>query len=179
MEFRNDKGRSKLHRLPSNKYLVQNGFWSSEFIFALQPSELTLQIPGGDPSDPPAWILGDAFLSEFYSIYDYPKSRIGLIEASETAGTISTSKVMTILLSFFIVVCAVAVLFGCLCCISKPISSLRKLFAQDEEKKEDSARDLLPTDLQASTPEDPNSRNARDYSQIDGDGLQASVPIYA
>lgn len=42
MEFRNEQGRGKLFRMPSNKYLVQNGFWSSEFIFALQPSDLTL-----------------------------------------------------------------------------------------------------------------------------------------
>lgn len=127
MEFRNENHAGKLFRLPSKKYLVQNGLWSSEFIFALQPSPLTLEIPGGDESDPPAWILGDAFLSEFYSIYDYPRARIGLVETSETAGTVSASKVATILVLFSILVCLPG-LCCVVCCFFKPIEKLRTLF---------------------------------------------------
>jgi hypothetical protein len=33
----------------------------------------------GDPSE--YWIMGDIFLQNYYSIYDYPNSRMGLIEA--------------------------------------------------------------------------------------------------
>jgi len=38
----------------------------------------------GDPSD--YWILGDIFLQHYYSIYDYPHSRMGLVEARAPGG---------------------------------------------------------------------------------------------
>lgn len=38
----------------------------------------------GDPSA--YWILGDIFLQHYYSIYDYPHSRMGLVEAREIGG---------------------------------------------------------------------------------------------
>jgi hypothetical protein len=33
----------------------------------------------GDPSN--YWILGDIFLRNYYSIYDYPHGKLGLIES--------------------------------------------------------------------------------------------------
>lgn len=38
----------------------------------------------GNPSD--YWILGDIFLQNYYSIYDYPNSKMGLVEARPLGG---------------------------------------------------------------------------------------------
>lgn len=38
----------------------------------------------GNPSD--YWIMGDIFLQNYYSIYDYPNSKMGLVEARAMGG---------------------------------------------------------------------------------------------
>ena len=38
----------------------------------------------GDPTD--YWVLGDIFLKNYYSIYDYPNKQVGLI-ASKSGGS--------------------------------------------------------------------------------------------
>lgn len=38
----------------------------------------------GNPSD--YWIMGDIFLQNYYSIYDYPNSKMGLVEARPIGG---------------------------------------------------------------------------------------------
>lgn len=40
----------------------------------------------GNPSD--YWILGDIFLQNYYSIYDYPNSKMGLVEARPVGGNV-------------------------------------------------------------------------------------------
>lgn len=37
----------------------------------------------GDPSE--YWVLGDIFLQNYYSIYDYPRGKVGLIESRRGA----------------------------------------------------------------------------------------------
>lgn len=119
LEFKSDHS-GKLFKLPASKYLVLNDPWTREYIFALQPSPLTLQVPGSKEKDKPYWILGDAFLSEYYSIYDYPRQRIGLIETSTTQGSVAWSKVWALVAMALLVSFIGSCFFCCFCCLCWP-----------------------------------------------------------
>lgn len=58
-----------------------------------------------------AWILGDAFLSTYYSIYDMDQQTVGLIEANPNAGLVNSRKIAYIVIGIFGLLC-----FLCTCC---------------------------------------------------------------
>jgi len=62
--------------MPKESYMEKNGT-SGCGKLRLTPSNA--KFGSDDPSL--YWILGDIFLRNYYSIYDYPKGKLGLIEA--------------------------------------------------------------------------------------------------
>ena len=70
------KSAHKMFWLPKESYMEKKGA-SGCGKLRLTPSNT--KFGSGDPSQ--YWILGDIFLRNYYSIYDYSKSRIGLVEA--------------------------------------------------------------------------------------------------
>ena len=45
---------------------------------------------GGKPGEENYWVLGAQFLQNYYSIYDFGKSKIGLVESSSSIFDIKT-----------------------------------------------------------------------------------------
>ena len=66
--------------LPPSSYMEQEGSACGKL--RLTPSNE--KFGKGDPSD--YWIMGDIFLQNYYSIYDYPQSKMGLVEARPIGG---------------------------------------------------------------------------------------------
>lgn len=62
--------------MPKESYMEKKGA-SGCGKMKLTPSNA--KFGSGDPSL--YWILGDIFLRNYYSIYDYPKGKLGLIES--------------------------------------------------------------------------------------------------
>jgi len=63
------------------------------------------------------WILGDQFLQLYYSTYDWGNKKVGLIEASTTAGTINfthlAEKIILLILCVIILTCGCGFCFCC------------------------------------------------------------------
>lgn len=72
---RNRDNGGKWFDLPPSSYMEEVGSGCGKL--RLTPSNE--KFGNGNPSD--YWIMGDIFLQNYYSIYDYPRSRMGLIEA--------------------------------------------------------------------------------------------------
>ena len=70
----------KWFSLPASSYMEQVGQGCGTL--RLTPSNE--KFGKGNPSD--YWILGDIFLQNYYSIYDYPNSKMGLVEARPVGG---------------------------------------------------------------------------------------------
>ena len=56
-----------------------------DYLFAFQPMDLVFPEPFDNDK---AWILGDKFLTEYYSIYDFETKKVGLIEANPDGGNL-------------------------------------------------------------------------------------------
>lgn len=79
-DSRNRDNGGKWFDLPPSQYMEQNGAGCGKL--RLTPSNE--KFGKGDPSE--YWIMGDIFLQHYYSIYDYPHSRMGLVEARAIGG---------------------------------------------------------------------------------------------
>ena len=83
------KGKNNTHwfSIPKESYMKRNGTKGCGKM-KITPSDS--KFGTGDPSD--YWIMGDIFLQNYYSIYDYPKSKMGLIEAKDSSDAGATSQ---------------------------------------------------------------------------------------
>lgn len=67
--------------LPPNEYFMLDD--SGSYRLLISPSD-EMQLLDEDKGDMSAkWIVGDQFLQNYYSIFDFENKRIGLIEANK------------------------------------------------------------------------------------------------
>lgn len=79
-DSRNRDSGGKWLDLPPSSYMSMDGAGCGQL--RLTPSNE--KFGKGNPSD--YWIMGDIFLQNYYSIYDYPHSKMGLVEARPVGG---------------------------------------------------------------------------------------------
>ena len=83
--------------------------WSGERLFGFQPTD---HLPVGAKGDESYWIFGDLFLQLYYTTFDWPQKRIGLIEATISAGTLNITKAFHYLL---LALLCLLLASGCFC----------------------------------------------------------------
>lgn len=59
---------AKQYKFKKEHYLTLESPLKADYLFAFQPMDIVFPEPFGNEK---AWILGDKFLTEYYSIYDY------------------------------------------------------------------------------------------------------------
>ena len=81
LEASKGAGDGKLFTLPKESYMKKEGADGCSKLLLTPSNE---KFGNGDPTD--YWVLGDIFLQNYYSIYDYPNKKVGLIQ-SRTGGS--------------------------------------------------------------------------------------------
>lgn len=103
---------SKTVKIPKSRYMIQSQFLSHNYVFGLQPQTNT---PLGTKGNESYWILGDQFLQLYYTTFDWPQKRIGIVEANTWAGDVNIS--MALQYALYFLLCFIVLSgFCCFCC---------------------------------------------------------------
>lgn len=107
IELKNGDEKRKFNIKPQNYLIKVGNVASSTYQLGFAPLDTTLPDPYRNDK---VWILGDAFLSSYYSIYDWDQEQVGLIEANPNAGIKNPRKIS------FLVAGLVGLVLLLLCC---------------------------------------------------------------
>lgn len=94
--------------------MLQTHVWSNRYLFGFQPSNHAVLGSQHDEEDQ-YWVVGDQFLQLYYTTFDWPGKRIGLVEANVAAGTFNPKRAFQYVI-FFTLCFVVLSGFCCFCC---------------------------------------------------------------